>query len=489
MITAMLCDDINEDPFSFSFPPEEIQTIVDLGGHVGLWTLAAADTYKDATIYTVEPVPQNLAHLQSNLGRNLKDVSRIKLVDAAIWDGFGEIDLKLQPYNSGAAGVFNDYAETVKCKTISLDALIDTIEKPIDLMKIDIEASEYVVFKAFNRWDKLRRVQLEAHNVVDPNKPGGLETNEKLCHNLIQLFNDKLGSENVYALTDRFIYHGGTRRERKSINFDSSTHEIGKFMGHALTFDVDMCVKYVESLVNSDEVERALLVLDNVPAYYRRNADPRLTALRKEIVHSICTIHSYTDDQHDCDVKAEHNLFQIENLLRGKLMLETVKALNAKDQTPLIIDYGPGEYMLPLALKEGGYLFGYKPLFLDKKAYTQFFSLSKGWAPRKGDSPVLFVAWEVIEHMPHPEDLATEALRCNNGEWPDEVHLSTPFCTFDGSEKKWRKPGGLPHLRAYTPEEFLIAARNIFPGYAWQLYLTNIMSLVGKRERADESRQ
>lgn len=249
-------------------------------------------------------------------------------------------------------------------------------------------------------------------------------------------------------------------------------------------FDPIACQAYVESLVNLDEVERALLVLDNVPAYYRDNVPPNLAKLKAEILASLCTTHAYMVSALDTDLDPAVSPLWIDQTVRGQLVYREVKQYNEKGKVPHIIDVGPGEYHLPIGLKAKGCKFSYESIGVDEKAkaqaqpYLQDLKLDK--TESTWDRPIIFVALEIIEHLPSTQDLVIECLRYAQ-RWPERIHLSTPCYTYDTKPKHWRKPCGLPHLRAYTPHEFSQEAHRLFPGYRWEHYPAQLTSLRGVR--------
>ncbi len=246
-------------------------------------------------------------------------------------------------------------------------------------------------------------------------------------------------------------------------------------------FNAEMCAQYAESLVHMDEVERALLVLDNVPAYYRDNPPEILKKLRADILKALCTTHAYMVSGLDTRASAETGDAWISSQLRGILLEQEVSRYNEEGLTPHIFDMGPGEYGAPIGLAGHRRQFTYDFIGLDGSTMASAKPLLEGISKKRGDfEPVIFLGLELIEHLPSPQDLAVECLR-HCGGWPDRIHLSTPQYTFDVRQKNWRKPCGLPHLRAYTPAEFITAAAKIFPGYSWQMYPSQLTSLRGMR--------
>lgn len=236
-------------------------------------------------------------------------------------------------------------------------------------------------------------------------------------------------------------------------------------------------IEAAKELIRFDEVERALVLLEQMPAPYRDNPFPEIEALKRDIKAALITPHAYMTASLDQDVTIEGARNNVLYMLRGKILVKEMD--NLKGKHPHIVDVGPGEYWAPLGLNELGYKFSYYPVAMDTIARAKATPLLMGIpAQRQEGAPTVFVAHEIIEHLPSTQDLVIEALR-HCGGWPDYVHLSTPCYTYDVQEKNWNRPNGLPHLRAYTPNEFIAEARKLFPGYNWEWKADQIQSLRG----------
>lgn len=231
-------------------------------------------------------------------------------------------------------------------------------------------------------------------------------------------------------------------------------------------------------LIRFDEIERALQLLELVPAIYRDQPIPEIEALKTQIRAALITPHAYLTSGLDSDVTVDKAKANIQGLLRGQIV---IKEMQGNDWVH-IVDMGPGEYWLPIGLDALGFRFTYWPLAFDQSAQKAAAKLLGTWvrSDTEPDRKTLFCCHEVIEHLPSTQDITIEALR-HCGGWPDFVHLSTPLYTYDCSHtfEQWNKPCGLPHLRAYTPREFLREADKLFPGYNWEYATDAIQSLRG----------
>jgi hypothetical protein len=246
-------------------------------------------------------------------------------------------------------------------------------------------------------------------------------------------------------------------------------------IGSVIDFKVQPFLDAAAELMRSDEAERALQLLANLPAYYRDHPPVEAVRMRQDILQSLLTPHAYASIDFDSEVGRD----VLDGLSRGVWVKETLHALGKPAH---LVEMGPGEYWLPLGLWKRGYEFSYKDISLLQRTGGQARELLPRdiFAPiHQIGGPILFVAFEIIEHLADPKEIAIEAARyCVRP--PDYVFLSTPLYTFD-PKPDWRKLNGQPHLRAYTPQEFFNTACEIFPGYNWDLRHDQIMVLRGTK--------
>jgi len=144
--------------------------IIDCGSHIGLSILYFKSIYPEAEILGFEPNPQNFEILQKNINENkLKDV---KIINAALSSKDGKDTLrtsvnKKEPWTWGDTIVNNIWGNEDKNKKIEVKTtrLSGYINKPVDLLKIDIEGSEQKVLEEIK--DKLhfvKQINMEFHS-------------------------------------------------------------------------------------------------------------------------------------------------------------------------------------------------------------------------------------------------------------------------------------------------------------------------------------
>lgn len=150
--------------------------------------------------------------------------------------------------------------------------------------------------------------------------------------------------------------------------------------------------------------------------------------------------------------------------LRGHMIVEDVKQLNKKGLWPVIVDFGPGDFWVREVLSSLGLNFSYTPITLCNSTKYEVTGTSQ---------PVIFCAFEIIEHLWNEQDIRTEATKF--GLKPDIIHVSTPMYTFDTECTDWTTRMQLGHLRTYTPGEFNRILGKLFPEYAHVFYHSQIM--------------
>ncbi len=240
-------------------------------------------------------------------------------------------------------------------------------------------------------------------------------------------------------------------------------------------FNLQPFLDAANELTRLDEIERALYLLDNLPAKYRDQEPLAVTALRAEITQRIATPSYYAKSEVDMIVQLtdEHNMA---GTLRHQMLAKDVKAFNEQGHVPHIVDYGPGPMWIAACLKLQGLNFTYEPIVLDQgsvaKAILAHPNIIKCGPP--SDAPFIYCAFEIIEHLWDEIDLKIEAYRYLP-RLPDLIHASTPCYAFDPECTDWRLRDRLGHIRAYTPKEFYLSMAKMFRNYEAKVFTDQIL--------------
>jgi FkbM family methyltransferase len=123
-------------------------TVVDIGAHMGYYTLLAAEiTGIDGYVFSFEPEPFNFALLRKNI--DINNHHNVTAVQKAV------IDKSLS-----ATFYIKDFAEhsVIKCGTSQKSIVVDAVSLDdfftnniVDIIKIDVEGAEILVLKGAHR--------------------------------------------------------------------------------------------------------------------------------------------------------------------------------------------------------------------------------------------------------------------------------------------------------------------------------------------------
>lgn len=126
-------------------------TFVDLGAHVGYYTLLAARAVgPSGRVYAFEPNPTPRAFLERNVEENGLS-ERVRIVAAAAYDAPGRLEFTADPdFSEGGhlGRVGAAAARSFEVEATSVDAFLETEGWPrVDLVKMDIEGAEMAALR------------------------------------------------------------------------------------------------------------------------------------------------------------------------------------------------------------------------------------------------------------------------------------------------------------------------------------------------------
>ena len=170
-----------EDIIDNCFTPEEGDAVIDVGAHVGRYTLIASKRVgSKGKVIAAEPDPTNVQMLESNI--ELNHLTNVKIVRCAICAEHKKIKLYL-PGNDSQVTIYNTIMQdrahsserSVDVDGYTLDYLVDQYIDPITedsirgiWIKIDVEGAEYEVLKgATNLLSRNQAISvlIEIHNL------------------------------------------------------------------------------------------------------------------------------------------------------------------------------------------------------------------------------------------------------------------------------------------------------------------------------------
>lgn len=146
--------------------------LLDVGAHVGLFTLMAKALNPGLKVFALEPEGDNWALLRNNLAAN--GLGDVKVIKAALAGASGPRRLVLEADSINhyleAPGSEEAYRKTEKVDALSLGDFFRRYRvEELGLIKLDIEGGEYEVFEGAAPEDlsRVRNVILEYHDLPE----------------------------------------------------------------------------------------------------------------------------------------------------------------------------------------------------------------------------------------------------------------------------------------------------------------------------------
>ena len=148
--------------------------IINIGAHIGGFSIIAGKEIKNSRIYSFEPLKENYDLLNENI--KLNKMSNIKTYNLAVSNRRGELDLFFQEGDTGGAGISDIFPTKwfiegrLKQTKVNCITLADVFEEnkidECDLLKIDAEGSEYKILYTAP-FEKIKNIVLEYHANID----------------------------------------------------------------------------------------------------------------------------------------------------------------------------------------------------------------------------------------------------------------------------------------------------------------------------------
>ncbi len=151
--------------YDYDIPDFKPKTIVDIGAYNGFSSVFFACRYPDAKILAIEPEPSNY----DLLIKNTAQFPNVTTIQSAIWHH--RINLKISNPGADKWAIQIDEASSEDkdiLKAITMEDILSQIHSPtIDILKVDIEGAERMLFRANTDWLKQVNVLIvEIHPVA-----------------------------------------------------------------------------------------------------------------------------------------------------------------------------------------------------------------------------------------------------------------------------------------------------------------------------------
>ncbi len=161
------------------FEIKENDTVVDIGAHIGIFSIFAAKFAKNGRVFSFEPVPENFALLCDNI--EINKIKNIIPIHQAVSDKNDQENIFLDEDNHGVHSFFNVNTQSqpkkILVEAVSLGSFIkDSNIAKIDFLKIDCEGAEYkILFNCSKEiLDIIDKISMEYHDIDGKNNVNDL---------------------------------------------------------------------------------------------------------------------------------------------------------------------------------------------------------------------------------------------------------------------------------------------------------------------------
>ena len=155
---------INEEYKKPNFPFRDNNCIIDIGGHIGLFTIFASQFCKNGKIITVEPIFENYTLLKENL--ELNQIKNVKIFNKAVSNENGIVNMYFDTKDHAAHSLIHQQKEKIEIESITLAKIfeLESIET-CDYLKLDCEGSEFMIMENLpsNHYKKVKNIVMEYH--------------------------------------------------------------------------------------------------------------------------------------------------------------------------------------------------------------------------------------------------------------------------------------------------------------------------------------
>ena len=138
--------------------------IIDIGGHIGLFSLYASLKNPNGKIISIEPHPQNFLLLKENMQNN--NFLKTKIVNKAIINSNKDIELFIDSQDDSAHSIHGTGNNSIQIKGTTLkDIMQDNQISNCNMLKMDCEGSEFEIIESLSDEEVLQieKICLEYH--------------------------------------------------------------------------------------------------------------------------------------------------------------------------------------------------------------------------------------------------------------------------------------------------------------------------------------
>jgi FkbM family methyltransferase len=160
------------------FEVKEDDIVIDIGAHIGVFTIYAASKARRGKVFAFEPFPGNYAMVLENIGLN--STGNVVPFNAAVAGSGGKKMLFLSEENV-CHSLYRFDRQGEKSVPVESMTLAQIIEKNgirrVDLLKIDCEGAEYDILMGADdaTLGKIDKISMEYHNIDESRTAGHMK--------------------------------------------------------------------------------------------------------------------------------------------------------------------------------------------------------------------------------------------------------------------------------------------------------------------------
>src|SRR5215203_1442162 len=173
------------------YTPKAGDLVLDVGAHIGLFTLRILDAEPMCRVIAIEPSRENFSCLESNVAL-LGDNPRVQLLNIGVGGSFGKIKMREIPTNRSfdARTMPADQRDIGAVDVVPLAHLLSLAgDDEIALLKMDIEGGEHDAFSTADAslFHRVQRIAMEYHDNYVPGTLALLQKRLSPTHQLTSI--------------------------------------------------------------------------------------------------------------------------------------------------------------------------------------------------------------------------------------------------------------------------------------------------------------
>jgi FkbM family methyltransferase len=149
-----------DDCYKLNDVPRSSRTILDIGANVGLFALAARHRFRTAVIHSYEPNPSLQAHLELHC----KPMG-VQYFIEAVGKESDRVELRQQENSLHSVSLSSVQGSISQ---IAFREAVERLGGTIDLLKLDCEGAEWLMFQDSAPWQHVRHLTMEYHLWASP---------------------------------------------------------------------------------------------------------------------------------------------------------------------------------------------------------------------------------------------------------------------------------------------------------------------------------